>query len=461
MLLDLEDGAVAKQYVFHPCTGEKASSSVILDKSGCRIKAETGDASDNVNDQLLPTNAPPTDEMWMAEEVRKLCKAATLPLPNDSDIPPLPEWLDIGKLKIGQTFGSKYLYGLNYSQTLSLVLLFAFPNGLKPLIYTEKSHTPYLAFERYLSTALKVKSWYETEIWKTTSEGYKNLKAVRSIHQKVSDRLNRACSEPEIQRRSDLEQKLKTCDTALLCPLSSILKKDFDAVAATTATTRLQPAQEAGCSVHIYFNQLEMALTQFGFYGLMLLYPDKFAAKNATEEELEGFVHLWRYIGYTLGIDDEYNMCSGQLEMVRRRSALLVECIVRPAVLQAATYAQWEHMARCALLGIEKFTKLVINFEATMLYFCWVLRIRTPHLENHVGWKEMAAFNLTKLVMTEAHKVPGFARFFNYRVRRNIEEAAAARRLSQKGTNRSQLRSRRPHPHSCLSDDDSDAMSDS
>ncbi|XKL61313.1 hypothetical protein PGB90_008370 [Kerria lacca] len=355
-----------------------------------------------------------TDIIDLSDDMTELLAAIHEPLPNDYNIPSPPPWLDIEKLKKGQAFGLKYLFGLNYSQMMSLLLLFSSHDGLKPLIYTGKSHTPLLAFKRYLSTTLRVKSWYETEIWRTSSVGYKNLKYVRCMHLNVSKKMNNM-SVNEIHCNSNLEEKLKDTEIGMLCPLSSTLKKDFSQNGQTCPIVVKKEER-------VYLNQMEMCFTQFGFFGLMLLYPDKFTAKNATEEELANFVHLWRYIGYMLGIKEEYNLCKGDVNEVVQRSRHLVEYFIRPMVLHVNK--EWEHMSRCALQGIEKFTKLRINFESTILYFFWVLNIKTPNLIQYVSWKELTLFNITKFLMTESHKVPAFLRFLNYCVKKNLENEA-------------------------------------
>ena len=61
-----------------------------------------------------------------------------------------PVWLDIAKFQKGQQFSRDHLFGLFYAQLLSLFVLFSFEDGLKPLIITGKSSTPYNAFRRLL-----------------------------------------------------------------------------------------------------------------------------------------------------------------------------------------------------------------------------------------------------------------------------------------------------------------------
>lgn len=47
-----------------------------------------------------------------------------------------------------------------------------------------------------------------------------------------------------------------------------------------------------------------MALTQFGFMGYVIVKGPQIGIHNATHEELEGLIHLWRVVGYILGIED-------------------------------------------------------------------------------------------------------------------------------------------------------------
>lgn len=60
-----------------------------------------------------------------------------------------PLWLDMEKFVRGQKFAQDYIAMIFFSNILSLFQIFAFADGLKPLIFSEQSHTPYLAFKRY------------------------------------------------------------------------------------------------------------------------------------------------------------------------------------------------------------------------------------------------------------------------------------------------------------------------
>jgi hypothetical protein len=65
----------------------------------------------------------------------------------------------------------------------------------------------------------------------------------------------------------------------------------------------------------------------------MVLYPKKLGAFDATNEELEGLVHLWAVLGHILGIKDEYNICLGGLEPCTQKCRALVDTVVSTELL--------------------------------------------------------------------------------------------------------------------------------
>lgn len=50
-------------------------------------------------------------------------------------------------------------------------------------------------------------------------------------------------------------------------------------------------------------SQATLALTQFGFMGFSLLFPEKFGV-IINDDDLEGFIHFWRTIGHLVGVQD-------------------------------------------------------------------------------------------------------------------------------------------------------------
>lgn len=60
-----------------------------------------------------------------------------------------PVWLDMDEFRRGQKFVRQHIFSIIFASILSLFELFAFTDGLKPIILNQQSHTPLLAFKRY------------------------------------------------------------------------------------------------------------------------------------------------------------------------------------------------------------------------------------------------------------------------------------------------------------------------
>lgn len=76
-------------------------------------------------------------------------------------------------------------------------------------------------------------------------------------------------------------------------------------------------------------SSIDMTMTQWAFIGGLVLYPSKlgFSTKN---EDIETMIHFWAVIGYMLGIEDEYNLCLGDVDTVRRRCRMILDNDLRP-----------------------------------------------------------------------------------------------------------------------------------
>lgn len=345
-------------------------------------------------------------------------------LPNDYMVPIdiKPSWLDIEKCRVGQKFAQQYYFGLNYAEMLSLYLLFLDHENLGVLIYTQKSHTPYKAFKRYLSTVLRVKSWFETEFWNPNELGYKNLKIVRAMHLNVSKKLNET-NPKEFLPEFSLTDNPKY-HSGVWCPLTSNLKEDLSNMKCPITGRGIwssQKSTQVQGEKRIFINQFNMSMTQFGFVGLMLLYPDKFGAHRATDEELEAFAHLWRAIGYYLGIKDKYNFCKGDLPEIRQRCTDVLDHWIKPNLCEITE--DWEHMSRCMTEGVSYYVPGV-TFEASFKYLCWILDLQTPKFDSRMSLMQSFGFHTNQFVMCYLAKVPFILNFLNWTIKFAIKKAS-------------------------------------
>lgn len=230
--------------------------------------------------------------------VNNLLTQEALDKPSDSVKPDqleleLPKWFDEKKFNQARRFFWDNCFALSGSMLLGLVAVFAIPSILQVLIGSRRSSGVYTAFRRYLSTLLHVVSWFEHEL-KPNSISWKSLYTVRSRH-----------------LRAGLASKMK-----------------------------------GGYSV----SQRDIALTQFGFIGFMVLKPDRFGVRQLQPGDWDAYNHFWKVMGYMIGLEDRYNICRDSIEETREVCQLLLDRVYTPALENVPEY--FEHMATVMLDGM-------------------------------------------------------------------------------------------------------------
>lgn len=53
-------------------------------------------------------------------------------------------------------------------------------------------------------------------------------------------------------------------------------------------------------------SQMDMGLTQLGFFGMVLMQGPKVGVHSAKKEDFEGMLHVWKVIGHVLGVDERW-----------------------------------------------------------------------------------------------------------------------------------------------------------
>lgn len=130
--------------------------------------------------------------------------------------------------------------------------------------------------------------------------------------------------------------------------------------------------------------------TQFAFMGLVLLHPEKFGVSRATDKELEGFVHMWRCIGWILGIDDRFNFCRlDSLTQARRWAGFFEAKLVLPS-LKISLTAEYEQMGRAVAEGARHYTGS--SYETFYLFIAWVVGLPMAQLKKHVSRPDYLSF---------------------------------------------------------------------
>ncbi|XP_050438707.1 uncharacterized protein LOC126844500 isoform X2 [Adelges cooleyi] len=188
----------------------------------------------------------------------------------------LPEWFDEELFISGQKCYLSNIYTAFIVNVIGLILVASIPTVIDVVVLTNKSNTPFKAYKRYTDTLQHVLNWYTYDVKDMKSKCQKSISVVHGLH----------------------------------CAASQASNK---------------------CGLGKRVTQTDMAISQFIFMGLILL-KKKELGFSCTENDEMAIVHLWRTLGYFLGIDDKFNLCQGTLEEVRDLCAVVLSDVYTPSL---------------------------------------------------------------------------------------------------------------------------------
>lgn len=139
-----------------------------------------------------------------------------------------------------------YLGATNASFS-GLLTILAIPTILKILVFTNKSSSNYTAFKRYVQTIYHTLTWYRNDL-RPGTKAWKSLETVRKLH--------------------------------------------------------LSANKSASRNNMGIISQKDMAITQFGFMGYLVLSGRKLGL-FLSKDEVDCILHFWRVHGFLMGIHEE------------------------------------------------------------------------------------------------------------------------------------------------------------
>ncbi len=249
---------------------------------------------------------------------------------------PEPEWVDWDMVKRGQDLWCDNM-GRNFiSLAVSLLAGFSIARFAEVLYangYAQSAHT---AFTRYSQTSFYILDWLRFPLNDPQSRSRKAIYNVRSMH--------------AFARRRTIEKKMFNKEKGEGVPLS----------------------------------QYDMAEVQMAFsaVALSIMENEMGMQGKLTKEDKEAMTHVWRLIGYHLGIMDEFNVCTS----FERNCELLDDWMKwTPHRLVTCRECTFE-LQRTAVEGFGQFTGIGEEFWIALLYKAsdsrdWdidFLRVRKP-----------------------------------------------------------------------------------
>ncbi|XP_022165470.1 uncharacterized protein LOC111030339 isoform X1 [Myzus persicae] len=299
-----------------------------------------------------------------AKEKFKTIMEAGSNVPVDTVRPKgVPEWFDAQLFARGQKYFYSNFYAMFASNLIGLILVLTVPTILDVLVFTNKSSDPYTAFRRYLDTIRHMLRWYRYDATNAKSKSQISVAIVHGLH----------CAANRVSNKSGLGLRV---------------------------------------------TQKDMSLTQFGFMGLPLLKKKELAIVG-TEEDERALLHFWRTIGYLLGIQDKYNLCSGSLEEVRGTCALILRDVYAPGLLNPPP--RFEHMVEALLDGMKPISPM-LDTDAFMAFtheLCGV-PVRQPLVARYSRWMYNVQVFTHSVLLTNAWLAFVFRPVLNYNMRFSV-----------------------------------------
>lgn len=332
------------------------------------------------------------DSNLFSEIQKKSLYYSYLPIHTNNEVLEKQDWLDIEKFEKGQKFARDNLTVLFLGQLFGLISLMCHQDGLDTLIMTQKSHTPYLAFKRYLSTSKYICSWYNENPWCKDTEAHKNILKVRKMHFDVRTKLD-GLDIKKIKEISAMKNPY--------CPVFQYTIDDFSTRLSNDSFAdywyeKYYKNMNSTTSTQRSLHQIDSSYTLFGFMGYVILFPSYFGIDKNDDESLENLCYVWRCIGYLLGVDDQTNLCCGSLKEIKLRCRDYVNQFVKPALRRITP--QWEHMIRCIIEG-HNYYLAVPSFETTLLLFADMLDFQMPTLYSSLSIFQTLEYYCIKYIL--------------------------------------------------------------
>merc|ERR1719300_481590 len=151
-----------------------------------------------------------------------------------------------------------------------------------------------------------------------------------------------------------------------------------------------------------------MTLVQAAFIGSVVVFPKHFGAGSATQLELEGYLHLWRVVGYYLGVKDSCNLAKMEtLEESRKLFLEVGEELIVPSMLNYSPESL--HMAK---VTCGKF----FDFHLSLYCHCYVHGYELKMLWQNFTLKQKLNYYLRNFIYEFLLQIPPIKRYVNNRL---------------------------------------------
>lgn len=299
-------------------------------------------------------------------------------LRSDKNQPSLlikPTWYNESLFKNAQSVYQRHFMSVNFAHLSGLLLLVRVDSIYRTLSSTGKSDSVAKLFRRYYKTLRHVKTWYEGDIFKEDSDAHRSLLIVRGMHNKVSMQFNQQ-------------------DDADACRLKGQADGPSTDTDKTTITNNNNHYSEP-----MHLSQFDIMITQFAFVGLIVTRGKNVGLiDDFNRKDIESFLHFWRVIGYYLGANEKFNLCSYELKDIVGLCEAIVKAEYRESIKKNPIHEPPGIMSVNIVRSLKFIPMLTIY--GIMRYLYELLGHGVEELENKRNWYSNLSYTLIKLVMS-------------------------------------------------------------
>jgi hypothetical protein len=272
-----------------------------------------------------------------------------------------PSWFNAALFENAKSVYARHFMGINFAHLSGLILLVRMNSIFLTLSSTGKSDSVAKLFKRYYKTLCHVKTWYEGDIFERDSDAQRSLLTVRGMHNKVSSTLNDRKNGRSPPSRMDAN--------------GNVLESQ------------------------IHICQYDIMITQFAFVGFIVTNADKVGLmEDFNRFDLESILHFWRVIGYYLGVNEENNLCSRQLDDIVNLCKTIMEDEFKQSIRANPTSSPPGIMGYNIVRSV-KFIPM-LTFYGITKYLFELMGLDTSELETKPTRYSRLSYTLIKLVMS-------------------------------------------------------------
>ncbi|CAH1957858.1 unnamed protein product [Acanthoscelides obtectus] len=153
-------------------------------------------------------------------------------------------------------------------------------------------------------------------------------------------------------------------------------------------------SNKANTNYQYRINQMDMALTQFGFMGISLVRSEMMGVHNVSDLEWKGFIHLWRVVGYVLGIDERFNICRESVTHTKKICELLIQRVFLHHMRK--TSQEFDAMSKALLNGMWAMNP-ILQHDVFILYLHMVLENSKDYKKPRPNLQPLGTWGTMKL----------------------------------------------------------------